>query len=34
MVMSVFRFFNVFGGDSAGVLGSIDASVSIEKFLN
>ena len=33
MVMSVFRFLILFG-DSAGMLGSIDASVSIEKFLN
>ena len=27
-------FLMFLGGDSAGVLGSIDASVSIEKFLN
>ena len=33
MVMSVFRFLILFG-DSSVVLGSIDASVSIEKFLN
>ena len=33
MVMSVFRFL-ILVWDSAGVLGSIDASVSIKKFLN
>ena len=33
MVMSVFRFL-ILLEDSAGVLGSIDVSVSIEKFLH